>query len=107
MFTLFGHLGQKTYNILDARHSEQVAADIHAAVEGKQKTAKRFWERVADMKWSPMTAVSDEDYGDLLKEKLVRVEAEIALLDEEVERLKGEEQRMKERQDKESPELMT
>ena len=104
MFTLFGFLGQTTYNALDGRHSEQVAADIQEAAEGKQKQAKRFWDRVADMKWSPLTALSDEDYGSMLKEKLVRVDAEIALLDEEVERLKGEEWRMKERQSNESPE---
>ena len=96
MFTLFGYLGQTAYDALDARHSKKVASDIQAAAEGKKKDAKRFWERIAEMKWSPLTAVSDEDYGNLLKEKLLRVEAEIALVDEEVERLKGEERRTKE-----------
>ena len=107
MFTLFGYLGQTVYDALDARHSEQVASDIQAAVEGKNKDGKRFWERVAEMKWSPLTAVSDEDYGNLLKEKLLRVDAEIALVDEEVERLKGEERRMKERLRKEPPKPTT
>ena len=103
MFTLFGSLGQTVFNALDARHSKQVAIDIQAAAEGKTQGPKRFWERVAEMKWSPLTVVSDEDYGNLLKEKLLRVDAEIALVDEEMERLRGEERRMKERQDKESP----
>ncbi len=96
MFTLFGYLGQTAYDALDSRNSEKVASDVQAAAEGKKTDAKRFWERIAEMKWSPLTAVSDEDYGNLLKEKLLRVEAEIALVDEEVERLKGEEKRTKE-----------
>ena len=101
MFTLFGYLGQAIYDALDARHSKQVASDMQAAAEGKTKDGKRFWERIAEMKWSPLTAVSDEDYGNMLKEKLLRVEADIALVDEEVERLRGEERRMKEIQGKE------
>ena len=107
MFTLFGSLGQTVFNVLDARHTKQVAIDIQAAAEGKTRGRKRFWERVAEMKWSPLTVVSDEDYGNMLKEKLLRVEAEIALVDEEMERLRGEERRMKERQDKESPKPTT
>lgn len=107
MFTLFGYVGQTVYDTLDARHSERVASDIQAAAEGKIEDKKRFWERIAEMKWSPLTAVSDEDYGSMLKEKLLRVEAEIALVDEEVERLKGEERKMKERQGKEPPKSMT
>ena len=103
MFTLFGYLGQTVYNTLDARHSEQLASDAQAVAEGNEKDGKRFWERVAEMKWSPLKVLSDEEYGNMLKEKLLRVEAEIALVDEEVERLKAEERRMKERQDTESP----
>ena len=101
MFTLFGCLGQTAFDALDARHSKQVAYDAQVAAEGGGKAGKRFWERVVEMKWSPVTALSDEDYGNMLKEKLLRVEAEIALVDEEVERLRGEERRMEERQGKE------
>lgn len=107
MFTLFGYLGQTIYDTLDARNSKQVASDAQAVAEGKEKDGKRFWERVAEMKWSPLKVLSDEDYGNMLKEKLLRVEAEIALLDEEVERLKGEERRMRERQGPESPKPTT
>lgn len=103
MLTLFGYVGQTAYNALDARHTEQVASEAQAAAEGQEKPVKRFWESVAEMKWSPLTVLSDEDYGNILKEKLLRVEAEIALVDEEVERLKGEERRMNERQRKEAP----
>ena len=101
MFTLFGYLGQTAYGALDARHSRQVASDMQAAAEGKKKSAKHFWEWLAEKKWIPMEMISDEDYADTLKEKLLRVDAEIALLDDEVARLRDEERRMKERQGKE------
>ena len=107
MFTLFGYIGQTVYNTLDARHSEKVASDAQAMAEGTGKDGKRFWDRLMEMKWSPLTVLSDEDYGNILKEKLLRVEAEIALLDEEVERLRGEERRIKERQRNEPPKPTT
>lgn len=47
--------------------------------------------------------LSHQDYADILKEKLLRVDAEIALLDEEVERLQGEERSIREKQGKEAP----
>ena len=100
MFTLFGYLGQTIYTTLDARHSEKVASDAQAVAEGKEKAGKRFWERIAEMKWSPLTVLSDGDYAIILKEKLLRLEAEIASVDEEVERMRGEEKRMKENEGK-------
>ena len=42
------------------------------------------------MKWSPMKVLSDEEYERMLQEKLLRVEAEIAVLDEKIERAKLE-----------------
>ena len=107
MFTLLGGLGQTAYSALDARHSEKVASDARDIAEGKEKHGKRFWERIAEMKWIPLTVLSDKDYADMLKERLVRVEAEIALVDEEVKRLKEEERRMKETQGKEAPKPTT
>ena len=107
MFTLFGYLGQTVYDALDTRHSEQVVLDIQAAAEGKKRDRKHFWERIAEMNWSPLTAVSDENYRNTLEERLLRIEAEIAVVDEEVERVKGEERRMKERQGKKPPKPTT
>ena len=43
------------------------------------------------MKWSPMKKLSDEEYGNLLKERLLRIEADIALVDEELEKVRSEE----------------
>ena len=43
---------------------------------------------MADGRYSPVKVLSDDEYEAMLRERLVRVEAEMALLDEEVERLK-------------------
>lgn len=48
---------------------------------------KNWMERVSDMKWSPMKMLTDEQYERMLKEKLLKVEAEIAVLDEKIERV--------------------
>lgn len=37
-----------------------------------------------------MKVLSDEEYEKVLKEKLVRVEAEIALIDEDIDKLKSQ-----------------
>lgn len=94
MFTLLGFLGQTVYNRLDARHSEQVALEVETAKEGKEKGERGFWDRFAEMKWSPLKTLTDEEYRDILREKLLMVDADIALLDEQVERLRGEEIRV-------------
>ncbi|KAK4661558.1 uncharacterized protein QC763_705540 [Podospora pseudopauciseta] len=59
--------------------------------EAKQKEAekdpsknKRFWHS----SWSPITALSDQDYVNLLEEKLLRVEADIALIDDRIRELR-------------------
>ena len=80
MFSLFGYLGQSLYNTLDARHTHEISLGNDGAGE------KKNWvERVAEMKWSPMKVLSDEEYEKMLGERLVRVEAEIAMLDERIE----------------------
>jgi len=103
MFTLFGFVGQTIYNRLDARHSEQVALEVENVREGKEKKETGFWNRMAEMKWSPMKTLSDGEYGNILREKLLRVDAEIALLDEQMEKLRGKEIRANGREANESP----
>ena len=40
-------------------------------------------------KWSPLKPLTDEQYKALLQEKLLRLDAEIALLDGDIELLRG------------------
>ena len=39
--------------------------------------------------WSPMKSLSDKEYEDLLLSKLISVEAEIAVLDDQIADLRG------------------
>lgn len=86
MFSIFGLLGQTIYNSMDALHTQELQL---AAIEG-QKADSTFWRRVANSKWSPMKVLSDKEYDNMLRERLLRVNAEISLIDENIERLRAE-----------------
>lgn len=90
MFSIFGLLGQTIYNSMDAQHTQELRL---AATEGQKEADSTIWRRVADSKWSPMKVLSDEEYENMLREKLLRVNAEIALVDESIERLRVEHQK--------------
>lgn len=84
MFTLFGYLGQSLYNLLDVRHTELGQQEANAANE-----TPSLWRRVANSKYSPMKVLSDEEYEKVLQKKLLQVEAEIAVIDDDIENLKA------------------
>ncbi|KAI8634929.1 hypothetical protein F5Y19DRAFT_130977 [Xylariaceae sp. FL1651] len=42
-----------------------------------------------DSKWSPMQRLSDKDYMEKIEEKILRLDAEIAIIDESIASLKG------------------
>jgi len=86
MFTLFGFGGQHAYNFLDRRNSEEVRRREVLREEGK--TDETWLQRVAKSKWSPVKVLSDEEYKRMMQEKLLGVEASIALIDERIEELR-------------------
>lgn len=49
--------------------------------------SKSFLQRLADSKWVPLRSLSDDDYRGILNEKVLSIEAEIALLDEKIQEL--------------------
>jgi len=81
MFALFGAAGQALYNSADARASSQ-------SQEAAPKDLKDSW---LNSKWSPMKVLNDKEYESMLREKLLKVEAEIALIDESIEALRKQE----------------
>ncbi|KAJ9665742.1 hypothetical protein H2201_004229 [Coniosporium apollinis] len=83
MFGIFGFAGQKLYNLVDAKRIEEEEAKMSP---GYKKD--NFWKRVANSKWSPMKVLSDEEYEAMLQEKLLSVEAEIAIMDENIKKLR-------------------
>ena len=80
MFAIFGAAGQALYNSADARNSSQEAAP--------EKDLKNSW---INSKWSPMKVLSDEEYENMLRDKLLKVNAEITLIDESIEALRERE----------------
>ena len=56
-------------------------------MENANTTSKPFLQRMADSKWIPLKSLSDDDYRGILGEKLLSIEAEIALLDEKIAEL--------------------
>lgn len=76
IFSLVGYGGQSAFNYVDKWQMEKA-----------QNPSKPFMQRVAESKWIPFRHLSDEEYQRMLSEKLLSIEAEIALLDEKIEDL--------------------
>ncbi|KAH0350661.1 hypothetical protein KCU83_g4680, partial [Aureobasidium melanogenum] len=79
MFSLFGFLGQTVSNSYDK-------TDLPACDEPQLN----FWQRFASLKWMPVTVLKDGEYEDMLREKQLKLEAEIALVDERITALKAQ-----------------
>lgn len=76
VFSLLGYGGQSAFNRLDTWQMERA-----------QNPSKPLAQRMADSKWIPLRHLSDDEYRNILSEKLLSVEAEIALLDEKIKEL--------------------
>ncbi|KAI4716688.1 hypothetical protein E4T48_07163 [Aureobasidium sp. EXF-10727] len=79
MFSLFGFLGQTVSNHYDK-------TDVPASDEPQLN----FWQKFASLKWMPVTVLKDGEYEDMLRERQLKLEAEIALVDERIEALKAQ-----------------
>jgi hypothetical protein len=88
MFSLFGWTGQHGYNYLDARNSSEIQQQAALKAKGEDKPKETLMYRIAKSKWSPMSVLSDEEYENMMQEKLLRVEAEIAIIDDKIEAFK-------------------
>ncbi|KAF2429697.1 hypothetical protein EJ08DRAFT_697969 [Tothia fuscella] len=77
MGTLIGYAGQKGYILLDERNTKALTTP---------STVEPFWKRVLSSKYSPMKPLSDEQYAQMLREKLLRVDTDIAVIDDDIER---------------------
>ncbi|KAL9587697.1 MAG: hypothetical protein Q9203_003413 [Teloschistes exilis] len=107
MFSLFGFAGQYIYNALDVRQGSLIAlkdsrpSDINsvtmsrsdqiqsASTNPNKSLNQPIWRRVFNSKWSPMKVLSDEEYEKMLRQKLLRADAEIAILDDDIAKAKA------------------
>lgn len=71
---MLGGAGQTIYNLADSRHG------AYSNPAAKPETQSKW----LDSKWSPVKVLSDDEYKEMLQEKLLRVKAEIALIDENI-----------------------
>lgn len=90
MFAIFGLAGQSIYNRLDDAHTQSVLTAA-ATPATQNEFSSSFWTRLAGKKYIPMKQLSDAEYESILRERLLAVEAEIALVDEKIEQLKAQE----------------
>ena len=82
MFSIFGFVGQHVYNIA---FDKSAAAPDSTENAGKEMNV---FERFAQRKWSPFSILTDEEYVTMLDEKLLRVNAELAVVDDRIAELK-------------------
>ncbi|KAK4167571.1 hypothetical protein QBC43DRAFT_310991 [Cladorrhinum sp. PSN259] len=75
VFSVLGAGGQAFANRRAAKAESETSTD-----------KKGVWA-----KWSPITQLSDEDYEKLLEERLLRVEADIAVIDDHIKKLRDSE----------------
>jgi hypothetical protein len=73
-----GLVGQYAYNLADARHTEEVLAP---------QNRPSLLDRAFDSKWNPVKRLTDEEYESMLNSKLLAVNAELAITNEEIEKL--------------------
>ncbi|PWY88938.1 hypothetical protein BO70DRAFT_377418 [Aspergillus heteromorphus CBS 117.55] len=77
IFSLLGFVGQRSYNAIDAWQLERATAP-----------SKPLLQRMAESKWIPLKSLSDDEYKGMLNEKLLSIEAEIALIDDKIDELR-------------------
>ena len=80
MFSLFGFTGQYVYNIMDAQRTEEFKA-------GPMAPKENFAHWLAGKKWSPFSVLSDEAYEKLLMERMLKIDVEVALIDDRIREL--------------------
>jgi hypothetical protein len=76
VFSLLGYIGQSSYNTIDTWQ-----------MENAYSPSKPIIQRMAESKWIPLRSLTDEDYRGMLREKLLGIEAEIALVDDRIQEL--------------------
>ena len=83
VFSIFGSLSQAIYNSVDASRSTSFSVD-HS-----DTPSANFLQNLASKKWIPMKSLSDKEYEGMLREKLLKVEVEMAVIDDDIKKLKA------------------
>jgi len=85
MFTLFGMTGQFIYNKLDSRQTRIAFEEANTTPEQrKAEKEQSVMERILRSDSSPVKRLTDDEYKALLRKQLLVIDADIALVDEEI-----------------------
>ena len=76
MFSLFGFLGQIGYN----KYNERRDVD--------EPPKPGFWKRMSEKSWSPVTVMTNDEYTEMLKEKMLKIDVEISILEDRIQALR-------------------
>ena len=77
MWSIFGAAGQYSYNLW------AVPRQIGPQGPG-------FWQRMSEKSWTPFRVLSNEEYATMLKEKQLRLDVEISIIEDKIAAIKKE-----------------
>lgn len=80
--TLVGYVGQKGYNSMDRKNTQAIKTPV--------APKEPLWRRMVNSKYSPMSVLTNKQYEEILQEKLLRVDTEIAIIDDDIAKLQKE-----------------
>ena len=80
MFGLFGYLGQYGYERLDASHAAKMQRP-------EQDRVQSILNKIGKSKWSPIKKLDDDEYEQLMRDKMLKVDAELAMIEEDIAEL--------------------
>lgn len=80
MFSVFGAGGQGILNMLDGHRSSRSVRNVDDASRNPTDTGSR---------WNLVKMLSDEEYLAILQEKQLRLDAEVAVIDDEIQKLRS------------------
>ena len=76
MISLLGLAGQAGYNMI-------------SAVQESEPTPRRsIMQRLIESRWVPLKALSDQQYEEMLQQKLLKLDVEVSMIDEKIAALK-------------------
>lgn len=85
VFAMMGFIGQKMFT--NFRESEIKARNSSSPQLDLNNYKMPFPDELASRKWFPFRSMNDKEYKQLLEERLLRIDAEILLLEEDIHKL--------------------
>jgi hypothetical protein len=77
MIGLLGFAGQGGYNM------------ISTSQQSESSPRRSIMQRLTESKWVPLKALPDQQYEEMLQQKLLKIDVEISMIDEKVSALRA------------------